>query len=81
MCQQISYLPLYQTLAGGILAILGGLVGTIVTQAIIRRNKRERVKSAFFGEISALFQLSNAEDIFKALKTTWIILGKVERKD
>jgi len=48
-----SYLPLLQTLAGGLLTFLGGLLGSFLIQRAQRKTETESLASALYGEISA----------------------------
>ena len=51
--ESVSYLPLLQTLIGGLLTFLGGLIGTVLIQRSQRKADRANLASAFYGEISA----------------------------
>jgi len=72
-----SYLPLLQTLIGGILTFLGGLLGSYLIQKSQRKSERENLASAFYGEISALLSIiekrgyiQDLEDDLKNIKET-----------
>jgi hypothetical protein len=49
-----DYIPLLQTLMGGLLTFLGGLLGSVIIQQRQRKAERNSLASAFYGEIQAL---------------------------
>lgn len=49
-----DYIPLLQTLVGGLLTFLGGLLGNVIIQQRQRKVERNSLASAFYGEIQAL---------------------------
>lgn len=49
----VSYLPLFQTLVGGLLTFVGGLLGTYLISRAQRRAETESLASAFYGDITA----------------------------
>ncbi len=65
--EQISYLPLYQTLAGGFLTFIGGLIGTYLTQRSQKKSERESLMSAFYGEITALLSIIKRRGYFQGI--------------
>jgi hypothetical protein len=55
--ESMSYLPLLQTLVGGFLTLLGGWVGSALLHRRQKSSEAESLKSAFYGEISALIRI------------------------
>jgi hypothetical protein len=53
-----SYLPLMQTLIGGVLTFFGGWLGSYLLQRRQRSSEIESLKSAFYGEVSALLHIA-----------------------
>jgi hypothetical protein len=49
-----SYLPLIQTIAGGLLTLAGGYVGAVMSEKRRQEQEARCLASAFLGEISAL---------------------------
>jgi len=52
-----DYIPLLQTLVGGLLTFLGGLLGSVIIQQQQRKAERNSLASAFYGEIQALLKI------------------------
>jgi hypothetical protein len=52
-----DYIPLIQTLVGGLLTFLGGLLGSVIIQQSQRKSERNSLASAFYGEIRALINI------------------------
>src|ERR1043165_2783708 len=52
-----NYLPLIQTLVGGLLTFIGGVLGSILIQRLQRKYERESIASAFYGEVSAILTI------------------------
>lgn len=52
-----DYLPLFQTLIGGLLTFLGGLLGNFLIQHQQRKAEKRSLASAFYGEIQALIRI------------------------
>lgn len=52
-----DYIPLLQTLVGGLLTFLGGLLGSVIIQQRQRKAERNSLASAFYGEIQALLKI------------------------
>lgn len=66
--EPVSYLPLLQTLIGGLLTFLGGLLGSHLIQRSQRKSERKNLASAFYGEISALLSIIEKRGYIQALK-------------
>jgi hypothetical protein len=52
-----DYIPLLQTIVGGFLTFLGGLLGNVLIQQRQRKAERNSLSSAFYGEIQALVKI------------------------
>jgi hypothetical protein len=63
------YMPLFQTLLGGLLAFLGGFVGNFLLQRSQRQKERESLSSAFCGEIAALLAIIERRQYLKFIKS------------
>jgi hypothetical protein len=63
----VSYLPLLQTLLGGLLTFLGGLLGNFWIQNAQRKSERESLASAFYGEVSALLAMIEERQLVQLL--------------
>jgi hypothetical protein len=68
------YLPLIQTLIGGLLTFFGGWLGSYLLQRRQRSSEIESLKSAFYGEISALLHIAKRmqyrETLLEHIETT-----------
>ncbi len=66
----VSYLPLLQTLVGGLLTFLGGLLGTYFVQRAQRKTETESMAAAFYGEITASLLTIERRQYIQILETT-----------
>jgi hypothetical protein len=65
-----DYLPLVQTLIGGVLTFLGGLLGSFLIQKQQRRAEQKSLASAFYGEIKALVGIIEKRQYIQGIKTS-----------
>lgn len=63
----VSYLPLFQTLLGGLLTFLGGLLGNFWIQKMQRKSEQESLASAFAGEVNALLAMLEKRQLAQLL--------------
>ena len=63
-----DYIPLFQTLIGGLLTFTGGLLGNILLQQRQRRSERNSLASAFYGEIQALIGIVEKRQYIEGIR-------------
>lgn len=63
-----DYIPLFQTLVGGLLTFAGGLLGNILIQQRQRRAEKHSLASAFYGEIKALIGIVEKRKYIEGIK-------------
>jgi hypothetical protein len=72
MCHDVqqasAFTPLWQTVIGGVLALVGGLVGTYFARRVSHSYDQRRMASAFAGEVEALLTAMKAREIRKELE-------------
>ncbi len=66
--QSSIYLPLISTLVGGLLTFLGGLTGSYLVQKFQRDADRKNLASAFYGEISALLEITEKRQYIQGVE-------------
>ncbi|MCC6329283.1 MAG: hypothetical protein IT174_12255 [Acidobacteria bacterium] len=64
----MDYMPLTQTLTGGLLALTGAFGATWFTQWLRKRTERKNIESAFYGEISSLLRIIELRGYISALE-------------
>lgn len=77
----VSYLPLFQTLVGGLLTFAGGLLGTYLIQRAQRRAETESLASAFYGEITASLLTIERRQYIQILETKLEELKKEGKRE
>ena len=65
-----EYFSLAQTLIGGILVFLGGLIGTYFQHRVQMAAQKKNLRSAFLGEISGLLTIVEKRHYLENLKET-----------
>lgn len=73
-----EYLPLFQTLLGGLLTFLGGLTASVLLQSRQIKAERKSLASAFLGEIKALNKIFERRRYAKVIKVTIYLLERSE---
>ncbi len=63
----VSIMPLLQTLLGGVLTFLGGILGSFLIQRSQRNAEKENLASAFYGEIGAVLSLIESRQYIQIL--------------
>ncbi|MBD2079102.1 hypothetical protein [Leptolyngbya sp. FACHB-17] len=63
-----DYIPLFQTVTGGLLTFIGGLLGNILIQQRQRRAEINSLASAFYGEIQALMGIVEKRQYIQGIK-------------
>ncbi|MBD2232234.1 hypothetical protein [Phormidium tenue] len=63
-----DYIPLFQTLIGGLLTFIGGLLGSVLIQQRQRHLERKSLASAFHGEIQALIGIVQKRQYIQGIK-------------
>jgi hypothetical protein len=63
-----DYIPLFQTIIGGLLTFIGGLLGNVLIQQRQRYAETKSLASAFHGEIQALIGIVEKRQYIQGIK-------------